>query len=294
MLNLLAACEPFTRLGVLPASHAIVSWNTQEITATIEVTVHTADGRRSRPLPYVAFEAGRRASLDGFDNVAKIETDIVRTGGDIVALDVRANRPLVRVAASTPPADPPRTTAGPAPDAVRELDVPERSQYVDDFPDERGWCAPASVAMLIARWGIEAGVAEVAAGVFDGAYRGTGNWAFAVAYAGACGLTGAAAYLRDLVTLEHFIAAGLPVAISIAWDGDALPGAPLERSDGHILVVRGFDAHGDVIVNDPAQPAVRHVYDRAAFARCWLGHGGVALLVVPPERTGDLLRCANA
>ena len=294
MLNLVAANEPFTRLHVLPAPHAIVSWNTQEITATVELTVHAADGRRSRPLPYVAFEAGRRASLDGFDNVAKIETDIVRIEGEIVALDVYANRPLVRVAASTPPSDAPRTTASPASDAVRELDVPERSQYVDEFPSERGWCGPASMAMLTAKWGITAGVAEVAAGVFDGAYNGTGNWAFAVAYAGACGLAGAAAYLRDLVNLERFIAAGLPVAVSIAWDGGALPGAPLERSAGHILVVRGFDANGNVIVNDPAQSAVRHVYDRAAFASCWLQHGGVALLVAPPERIDDLLRCANA
>jgi hypothetical protein len=293
VLNLVAASEPFTRLHVVPAARAIVSWNTPEITATLEVSVHTADGRRSRPLPYVAFENGRRASLDGFDNVAKIETDVVRTDGDIVALDVRANRPLVRVAASTPPGETPRTAA-PAADAVRELDVPERSQYVDAFPAERGWCAPAATAMLIATCGIEAAVPEVAAGVFDAAYNGTGNWAFAVAYAGACGLAGAAAYLRDLVNLERLIAAGLPAAVSIAWEDGALPGAPLERSAGHIVVVRGFDARGDVIVNDPAQPAVRHVYPRAAFARAWLGHGGVALLVVRPERVDDLLRCANA
>ena len=293
MLNLVAASEPFTRLHVLPAAHAIVSWNTRESMAALEIGVHTADGRRSRPLPYVAFEPGRRASLDGFDNVAKIETDVVRTDGDIVALDVHANRPLVRVAASTPPGEAPRTAA-PAADAQRELDVPERSQYDDDFPGERGWCTPASIAMLTATWGIDASVAEVAAGVFDRAYGGTGNWTFAVAFAGACGLAGAAAYLRDLVNLERFVAAGLPVAVSISWEDGDLPGAPLERSNGHILVVRGFDARGDVIVNDPAQPAVRHVYDRAAFARCWLGHGGVALLVAPSERSDDLLRCANA
>jgi hypothetical protein len=82
--------------------------------------------------------------------------------------------------------------------------------------------------------------------------------------------------------------------VSISWSGDALPGAPLDHSDGHILVVRGFDARGDVIANDPAQPAIRHVYERAAFARCWLDHGGVALLVAPPGRVEDLLRCANA
>ncbi len=143
-------------------------------------------------------------------------------------------------------------------------------------------------------FGVTASVDAVAAAIYDRAYKGTGNWAFAVAYAGAAGLAGAAAYLRDLVNVERFIAAGLPLALSMSWRAGALPGAPLERSDGHILVVRGFDTDGDVIVNDPAQPAVRHVYERAAFARAWLDHGGVALLVAPPERIDDLLRCANA
>jgi len=291
MLDLVAATGLVTELRVLPSTRAIVTWNTAEAVDTLEVTVHARDGRRSRPLPYVAFEAGRRASLDGFDEVAAIETDVVRAPGEIVALEVSSHRPLTRVAASTPPAEPPRAYG---PSSARELEVPERSQYVAEFPHERGWCAPASLAMLIGAWRETPAVADVAAGVFDRAYNGTGNWAFAVAYAGACGLAGAAAYLRDLVNVEAFIAAGLPLAASISWSDDALPGAPLERSEGHILVVRGFDERGDVIVNDPAQPAVRHVYPRAAFARCWLDHGGVALLVAPPERVEDLLRCANA
>jgi len=293
MLNLVAASGLATALRVLPAAHALVSWNTLETIDTLELTVHTAGGRSSRPLPYVAFEDGRRASLDGFDDVARISTDVVSAASPIVGLDVHSHKQLARVAASTPPGDPPRA-APPDAAARRELDVPEHSQYVAEFPGERGWCAPASMAMLAGAWGMAPGVAEVAAGVFDRAYNGTGNWAFAAAYAGACGLVGAAAYLRDLVNLEALIAAGLPAAVSIAWGSDALPGAPLEQSSGHIVVVRGFDARGDVIVNDPAQPAVRHVYGRAAFAGCWLGHGGVALLVAPPERIDDLLRCANA
>jgi hypothetical protein len=288
VLTIVAASGLVSELRVPAAQRAIVSWNTLEAVDALGLVVETADGRRSGALPYVAFADGRRASLDGSDDIATIQTDIVRATGGIVAIEVRSHGPLVRVAAA-----PPRSAA-PLAAARRELDVPEHSQYVDDFPDERGWCAPASMAMLAGTWGMTPGVAEVAAGVFDHAYAGTGNWTFAVAYAGACGLAGAAAYLRDLVNVERFIAAGLPIAVSISWSGDALPGAPLDHSDGHILVVRGFDARGDVIVNDPAQPAVRHVYDRAAFARCWLDHGGVALLVAPPERVDDLLHCANA
>jgi Peptidase_C39 like family len=292
VLDIVAATGLVTGLRVPAAQRAIVSWNTQEAVDALALVVETDDGRRSAPLPYVAFADGRRASLDGHDEVATIETDIVRAPNAIVAIEVRSHEPLASVAVSTPPADP--RAAAPAADAQRELNVPEHSQYVDDFPEERGWCAPASMAMLTGAWGMTPDVAEVAAGVFDHAYGGTGNWTFVTAYAGACGLAAAAAYLRDLVNVERFIAAGLPLALSISWSGDALPGAPLDRSEGHVLVVRGFDARGDVIVNDPAQPAVRHVYERAAFARCWLDHGGVALLVAPPDRIDDMLRCANA
>jgi hypothetical protein len=293
MLNLVAATGCLTELRVLPSTKAIVSWNTTAPVDTLELTVDTANGLRSRPLPYVVFEAGRRASLDGFDNVAKIATDVVSAPGEIVAVHVHSHQPLIRVAASTPPAGGPRNAA-PAEDARRELDVPQRSQYVDAFPAERGWCTAASIAMLAGTFGVTASVDEVAASIYDAAYKGTGNWAFAVAYAGTRGLAGAAAYLRDLVNVERFIAAGLPLALSISWNAGSLPGAPLERSDGHLMVVRGLEANGDVIVNDPAQPAVRHVYERAAFERAWLGHGGVALLAAPPERVDDLLRCANA
>ncbi len=214
--------------------------------------------------------------------------------GEIAAIHVTSHHPLSHVAASTATADVPRATATPLAAAVRELPVPAQSQYLGTFPDERGWCAPAALTMLLGAHGIDVALPDVAAGVFDRAYNGTGNWTFAIAFAATHGLAGAAAYLRDLVTVETFIAAGLPVALSIAWTDGALPGAPLAQSAGHILVVRGFVATGNVIVNDPAHPQVRHVYDRTAFARCWLDHGGVALLVAPPARLADLVRCANA
>ena len=119
MLNVVAATGLDTEVRVLPATRAIVSWNTQEVVDTLELTIDTADGRRSRPLPYVAFEDGRRASLDGFDDVAKIETDIVHAPGQIAAIVIHAHRPPARVAVSVPrrpgtrvPKIVPRSTAG--------------------------------------------------------------------------------------------------------------------------------------------------------------------------------------
>ena len=280
-----------TTAAVLPARRAVVAWTTAATTATIELVVQTLDGRVSRPLPYATFEPGARASLDGFDAVARIETDIVSADADIVAIDVRANVPLDRVAVSVPAHE---TLRSARPPFHGDSAVPERSQYDSADPDARGWCVPAAIAMLLAAHGVERRVADVAGALFDRAYRGTGNWAFATAYASACGRFGAVAYLRDLGTVDALLDAGLPPALSIRWSAGTLPGAPLGASAGHVVVVRGRTAAGDVIVNDPAQPQIRAVYPAGAFERAWLDHGGVALLVAPVGRIDELVACANA
>jgi hypothetical protein len=275
---------------LLPAPRAVVSWTTRAEAATLELVVHTSTGTMSRPLPYVAFEPGARASLDGFDSVARIATDVVTAVGDIVAIDVRASARLEAVAVSVPVHVPPAARAR----FAGEIGVPERRQFVAGEPASNGWCAPAAIAMLLGAHGVERSVSEVAAAVFDRAYRGTGNWAFDVAYAAACECFGAVAYLRDLQTVDALLDAGFPLAVSLAWEDGALPGAPLPASGGHLVVVRGRTPSGEVIVNDPAQPRVRHVYDATAFECAWLGHGGVALLVTARERVDDLVAAANA
>ena len=147
--------------------------------------------------------------------------------------------------------------------------------------------------MLLRFHGVDdAVVPSVARGVFDTAYGGTGNWSFSTAYAGARGLRAAVAYLRGLDHVAAFVEAGLPVAISIGWEQGELPGAPLERSDGHLLVVRGVDAT-HVAVNDPAHPRVATRYPRAALDLIFRSHGGVAYLVAPRERTAELVALAN-
>ena len=65
----------------------------------------------------------------------------------------------------------------------------------------------------------------------------------------------------------------MPVIVSIAFGAGELSGAPISASNGHLLVVVGFTADGDVVVNDPAadSPAgVRRTYDRGQLERAWL------------------------
>ena len=179
-----------------------------------------------------------------------------------------------------------------------DLPVPARSQMV--FPDGgEVWCSPTSLSMVMAYWARETGdrgldrpVPEVADGVYDYAYEGWGNWPFNTAYAAASGLGARVGRLASLAEAEAWVAAGVPLVASVAWDngeaGHELTGAPLARSDGHLLVVRGFTRSGAVVVNDPAAPKdadVRRVYDRGQFSRAWIQNrgsfGGVVYLVHP-------------
>jgi hypothetical protein len=186
----------------------------------------------------------------------------------------------------------------------RELEVPARSQMVYQGGGEL-WCSPTSLSMVMAYWAGKIGnpnlnqpVPVVAAGTYDYVYQGWGNWPFNTAYASAYGLESAVSRFSSIEQVERWIEMGVPVIASIGWDNRygerRLSGAPLTLSDGHLLVIRGFDSSGNVVVSDPAgsdDSQVRRVYRRDEFARAWFsGSGGVVYLVYPrgwstPDRT---------
>ncbi|MEV0162818.1 peptidase C39 family protein [Nonomuraea fuscirosea] len=192
----------------------------------------------------------------------------------------------------------------------KELAVPRRSQntHQGHYPEWNGggeaWCSPTSTTMVMGYWDVwpserdtawvdpadpDPEVDHAARHTYDHAYAGTGNWPFNTAYAGRYGLDGFVTRLRSLTELELLIKAGVPVITSQSFKKGELPGAGY-GTDGHLMVVVGFTASGDVIANDPASPnneAVRRVYPRAAFENVWLrgsSSGGVAYVIHPPGR----------
>jgi hypothetical protein len=274
----------------IPAStRAVVSWNTDAPSGGIAVIAHRTDGSVSEPLLYARWSASERRSLGGADAKTRVETDVVQSDVPLSGIGVASTVELDAVAVTVPP--PPDARVARRTHAAM-LDVPKFSQYLAAHPDQRGWCSAASLAMLLRYHGVKAAVPAVARGVFDTAYGGTGNWAFNAAYAGSRGLRGVVAYLRGIDHVAAFVDAGLPVAISISWKPGELPGAPLEHSDGHLLVVRGVDAT-QVAVNDPAHAAVATRYPRAALDLVFRSAGGIAYLVAPRERTNELVALAN-
>jgi hypothetical protein len=120
---------------------------------------------------------------------------------------------------------------------------------------------------------------------YDHGYDGTGNWSFNAAYAARLVGRADVERLPDLRAVERLVADGVPVVISIAFASGQLTGAPISASDGHLLVVVGFTADGDVVVNDPAadSPAgVRRTYDRAQLERAWLSASTGTAYVLRP------------
>ena len=264
-----------TTLHCAPTSVGVVSWNTRAVEGSLSLRVRFADSYRSAWLPYVKWSLHNRQSLSPRDEEVMIETDVVAATKPFAAIDVRSSERMDALALATPAGLPARPAVAVAP---FELDVPQHSQYVNG---DRGWCSPASLAMLLQFHGYSVDVQSVAGAVHDDAYNGMGNWTFNMAYASSFGLRTFVAYLRDLEHAHAFVSRGLPLALSYAWKPGELDGAPLEHSDGHLAVLRGFDAMGDPIVNDPAQPNVRVTYRRAQLECAWLAHGGIAYVVAP-------------
>jgi hypothetical protein len=185
--------------------------------------------------------------------------------------------------------------------------VPPYSQetHRGEFPEYDGggeaWCSPTSTAMILGYWGVGPSDADLAAFpgpgytdpqvdyaaryVYDWHYQGAGNWPDNTAYAARFGLNAFVTRLRSLSEAELFTNAGIPLVASI---NGKLPGFFFKKTSGHLLVIRGFTATGDVIANDPAVPTnadVTKVYGRADFENVWLGgSAGIVYVIYPAGR----------
>ena len=269
-----------------------------------------------------AGEQFRRTSLGSqTDDLARVATDtfVATTPMTSWRLRVTLNRKAgttvtprvdaVGAVASAIPSSTSVSTSRPHSATPVELPVPSFSQMVHDghFPAYGGggeaWCSPTSLAMVLAYYEAlppatktawvgsnhpDRVVDHVARMTYDHGYDGTGNWPFNTAYAAARTHKAFVTRFVSLRGVESLVRAGIPVVTSITFGRGQLTGAPISSTNGHLLVVVGFTADGDVVVNDPAASSnagVRRVYDRAQFENAWLkrgpagGSGGVAYVV---------------
>lgn len=170
------------------------------------------------------------------------------------------------------------------------LAVPECSQMV--YPDGGNvWCSPTSTSMVVSYWQGYTGPCEPAvraavAGVYDWIYDGHGNWPFNTAYAATYGLQASVRRFTSMNEIEEWVARGVPVVFSFAWNKNDLTGAAVPSSSGHLAVIVGFDSQGNPIVNDPAAAAdadVQRTYLRSELEAVWLENSGGTVYIIQSE-----------
>ncbi len=269
-------------------------------------------------------DAGFRRTSQGpqTDDLAHVSTDTFVADGALDSWQVRVTLNRLAGTTNTPRVDalgamvsriPSSTsvvTSRPGVAAGITLPVPRYSQMAHDgdYPQYDGggeaWCSPTSTTMVLAYYDAlpppadyawvganhpDAVVDHVARMTYDYGYEGTGNWPFNTAYAATRTDQAFVTRFASLRGVERFVKAGIPVIVSLTYGAGGLDNSPLPRgTNGHLLVVVGFTASGDVVVNDPAaatRAGVRRTYDRGQLEDAWLkrgsngGSGGVAYVI---------------
>ncbi|PIU17688.1 MAG: hypothetical protein COT18_12715 [Elusimicrobia bacterium CG08_land_8_20_14_0_20_59_10] len=229
--------------------------------------------------------AGGRSVKSQENAFGKMDVDMLKLKKKASACRYRINilsakgpAPVIKLAAlvlSDPSA--PYSAQQAAPACVRggplKLAVPRYSQMAQRVSAAGDICSPVSLAMVLTYLGRKTGPLGAVPKVRDAAGDIYGNWFFNTAHAGALGFYSFLARLNSLEEARSLVAAGIPVIASVTFGPGELRHSPIPRTRGHLLVIKGFDGRGNVIVNDPAAPGpgtVERVYDRAQFAAAWL------------------------
>jgi len=169
----------------------------------------------------------------------------------------------------------------------KTLSVPERSQMA--YTNGGVLCSPTIVSMIMAYWSrllkrpeLDHDVPDIANAIYDAKWKGTGNWPFNTAYAGSYrGIRAYVGRMSDLAEVEEWIAAGIPVGLSVCSDRLHHRGP---GPNGHLLVCVGFTESGDPVVNDPGTSRnVRRVYPRNDLIYAWSYSRNTVYLIYPED-----------
>jgi hypothetical protein len=163
--------------------------------------------------------------------------------------------------------------------------VPFRAQGLAAKPLRPEICSPTSVSMVMQYLGLDRPTEENALGIYDAEYGLFGNWGRAVAWAGQNGFDAWLTRFRNWDQLRATLATGQPVIASIRYKEGEASSFVMKSTKGHLIVIRGYTAGGDFIVNDPASKDRGNgaVYKADDLRRAWLDHGGVGYIIRKPR-----------
>jgi len=177
--------------------------------------------------------------------------------------------------------------------------LPQYSQMAQQQKYARDICSPTALAMLLGSWGRNTPVMDIVQGVYDGGAGIYGNWSFNAAYAASLGQDAFVSRFNTITDAEYELAHGRPFAASITYGPGELKNAPIKKTKGHLVAVKGINEKGDFLVNDPAAPSdnvVPRTYERKQFAAAWLKNKyGLVYRLLPkfPKYMKTALPCAE-
>jgi hypothetical protein len=185
-------------------------------------------------------------------SLAKLDIDVITGEFDAVELKLEPNAHAIGTLALTGTLAARGAILSPSRGTTVLIQVPHRSQKTDDVTLKGRLCSPASLAMICAFYGEFIDVGTIARAAYDDAHDIYGNWPRnlqAIHHLTHGRLEARFVRLSTFAELRSLLESGTPVVISIQG---SIRGAPYSPTAGHLLVVRGMTAQGDILTVDPA------------------------------------------
>ncbi len=169
---------------------------------------------------------------------------------------------------------------------IPRLGLPFLSQKTSDEKLSGRLCSPTSLAMVLNHAGANCTVQTASERVYDNRFDLYGNWPRNVQAAWGMGVPGMLVRFDDFAQARAVLQAGVPIIASIRVEKGELPAAPYPSTEGHLIVIEGMTASGDLLVLDPAvsdEKQGRRVYPAKDMAKVWLqGSEGTSYLLSGP------------
>lgn len=286
--------EPaFAFTELLPSWNALVP---ADAGVRFDVRVRDASNKAWSPWLYIGYwgRVLRDHRVIDFDG-GKVDTDTLELSRPADAYEMRAT--LESFHAATPGESPviqrmsvvtsrqatdPIASTQPAAFTPIDLPVPFRAQGWEVESIRHSVCSPTSVSMVLAWAGTDRKTEENCMAIWDDDYALFGNWNRAVQLAGSLGHE---AYLERYASMDQAratLSSGQPIIASIRFKPGEFPSNIQSSTAGHLIVLRGVDANGDIICNDPASRDKGNgvVYKANELAVAWLKNtGGVGYII---------------
>ena len=275
--------------GLVPSFQSTQTWTGQATlrfeTSEGQLTLLpvTFGGDGSAPKPAEAPDPSLPTLTQGLDGViAKATQDLT------VSLRLEGDPGALLLSFTKRSWDQPATPEAPG-ESARLLSFPPRSQMAEGGDAARHRCSPTSLRMVLEGWG-EAVTERFYETCRHGACdRFFGLWPQNLAALQRYSATGVLQLFSSLAQAKVLLDAGFALVPSVRFAAGALPEAPLLETQGHLLVLRGFQG-GAAEVLDPAAPnlgTVARRYPLDSFSEAWLAHRGAAYVLWPRPWEGN-------